>query len=369
MISRELRSFIARARAYQVYHDFEAREIDTKLLMASEFRLAKEAYAHEPGEAFRILTRAFQTQNLVHWRAYSPLLESWSRRKKQARSALLALWNDSSALEPRFRQFANSLETVGIRQTGAQLSITSVLLMALSPRKYPHVITSDFSKAFEMAGFPPLGRAQDAAERYSHALRFFDMLCALPPSSGLVVRHRLEARALTWCIGREVDPAEYAADPASEESLESAKDPETLRMIKMGSKGRVLTETEKRSLVLSRRGQGRFRDELLEHWGSCSVTGCRNSRLLRASHIKPWKLCTNRERLDSDNGLLLSPALDAALDCGLITFSDRGEIVISPLLSGSDRKHLGIREGMKLCRLGSGHRKYLRFHRANVYRK
>jgi putative restriction endonuclease len=39
--------------------------------------------------------------------------------------------------------------------------------------------------------------------------------------------------------------------------------------------------------------------------------------MLRASHIKPWSDCSNRERLDPLNGLLLVAHIDALFDNGL----------------------------------------------------
>jgi len=50
------------------------------------------------------------------------------------------------------------------------------------------------------------------------------------------------------------------------------------------------------------------------------VTGLAMSKLLRASHIKPWAACAaDAERLDVYNGLLLAPHLDALFDAGLIS--------------------------------------------------
>ena len=48
--------------------------------------------------------------------------------------------------------------------------------------------------------------------------------------------------------------------------------------------------------------------------------------LLIASHIKPWHVCDDKERLDKFNGLMLSPNIDALFDNGLITFDINGTI-------------------------------------------
>ena len=87
--------------------------------------------------------------------------------------------------------------------------------------------------------------------------------------------------------------------------------------------------TEKEALVKSRIGQGKFKKDLLVYWDSqCAVTGFSGEGLLRASHIKPWRDSNNTERLDKFNGLLLSPSYDAAFDCGYISFTNGGELLI-----------------------------------------
>jgi hypothetical protein len=90
------------------------------------------------------------------------------------------------------------------------------------------------------------------------------------------------------------------------------------------------TETEKAALVLARRGQGLFRNRVRAFEPQCRVTGVSSDRLLVASHIKPWKSSTNNERLDGNNGLFLSPHIDKLFDSGLISFSKRGAVYVSP---------------------------------------
>ena len=48
------------------------------------------------------------------------------------------------------------------------------------------------------------------------------------------------------------------------------------------------SDTEKESIVKSRSGQGKFRDNLLNYWSGCAVSGVTLPAFLRASHIKPW---------------------------------------------------------------------------------
>jgi len=129
----------------------------------------------------------------------------------------------------------------------------------------------------------------------------------------------------------------------------------------------MLTETEKKQIILARVGQGAFRKELIKHWGKCSATACSQIDILKASHIKPWSESSNAERLDVFNGLLLNPNLDTLFDKGYITFDDEGKILISPCVSDSDRKILNCSAEMKVT-LSPQHFKYLAWHREHLYR-
>ena len=83
--------------------------------------------------------------------------------------------------------------------------------------------------------------------------------------------------------------------------------------------------TERRGLVTSRVGQGPYRKDLLKKFDcKCAVTGCAEVEILIASHIVPWRDSTDEERLDPDNGILLSPIYDALFDKYLIIFQVTG---------------------------------------------
>jgi HNH endonuclease len=123
-----------------------------------------------------------------------------------------------------------------------------------------------------------------------------------------------------------------------------------------------MSKTEREALIQARVGQGAFRIELVKYWGSCAVTGVSEPSVLRASHIKPWRACDNRERLDPFNGLLLAAHIDALFDKGLITFEFDGLIRLSPLLAHEDVHLLGILPTLQLRRIDKEHKEYLRHH-------
>lgn len=131
-----------------------------------------------------------------------------------------------------------------------------------------------------------------------------------------------------------------------------------------------LDSTTKQQLILARHGQGLFRSRVSEIEKACRLTNVETPRLLIASHIKPWRVCSNAaERLDGANGLLLAPHVDRLFDRGLIGFSDHGEVIVSSRLDRLDLKRLGLLEA---CAKGCApfHPRqavYLSFHRDKIF--
>lgn len=129
-----------------------------------------------------------------------------------------------------------------------------------------------------------------------------------------------------------------------------------------------LTATEKEQIVKARVGQGAFREALLKFWnGRCCLTGCNVDPVLRASHIKPWRVSTNSERLDQYNGLLLTANIDALFDRGFITFGDDGSIIRSREISNQVLKLIGCDSDSKIA-IEPGHSPFLAYHRAEIFR-
>lgn len=135
--------------------------------------------------------------------------------------------------------------------------------------------------------------------------------------------------------------------------------------IKQVMTDKTLSETEKTILVNTRVGQGHFRSKLIQMWGGCAVTGYRNTQLLLASHIKPWRESSNEERLDRFNGLLLLANLDKAFDLGFISFDDHGKVLISSYLESPDV--IGLEEDMSF-NIMPDHKPYLRYHRGELFK-
>jgi len=123
------------------------------------------------------------------------------------------------------------------------------------------------------------------------------------------------------------------------------------------------TVTERSGLVVSRVGQGAYRKSVINRWeNQCAVTGFRDSRILIASHIHPWKDATPEERLDVNNGILLSPTYDALFDRHLITFENSGKIILSDSVETEEYAKVGVLGTERIAKLNSDNKGYLERH-------
>ena len=121
--------------------------------------------------------------------------------------------------------------------------------------------------------------------------------------------------------------------------------------------------TERSGLVTSRVGQGYYRQQILDKWnGTCPVSGCTIKKILISSHIVSWSESNDDERLDVENGILLSPNIDSLFDKHLISFEDDGSILISDKLDSLNRESLNINDEIKIP-VSEGMKKYLKRHR------
>ncbi|MDQ2151115.1 HNH endonuclease [Alcaligenaceae bacterium C4P045] len=133
-------------------------------------------------------------------------------------------------------------------------------------------------------------------------------------------------------------------------------------------KDTTLVETQKQAIVLARRGQGLFKKRVMALEHACRITGVDREEHLRASHCKPWRDASNEERLDGENGLLLTPSMDHLFDRGFIGFDDNGQTIVSPVAHHESLARMGLdpQHPPMVGAFSGGQRKYLAFHRENV---
>jgi putative restriction endonuclease len=103
----------------------------------------------------------------------------------------------------------------------------------------------------------------------------------------------------------------------------------------------------------------------------CRITGVSNPEHLRASHCKPWRDSSNEERLDGENGLLLTPSIDHLFDRGFIGFEGSGRLLISPVAHKPSLEKMGVRvgESINVGAFAEGQRQYLDWHQPYLFLK
>jgi putative restriction endonuclease len=127
-------------------------------------------------------------------------------------------------------------------------------------------------------------------------------------------------------------------------------------------------ETDREAIIRARTGQGLFKERVSQIEVRCRITGVENPAHLIASHCKPWRDSSNEERLNGENGLLLTPNVDHLFDRGFIGFEDSGNLILSPVAHRPSLKRMGI-ETTGIVNVGSfttGQRAFLEFHRNAV---
>ena len=137
----------------------------------------------------------------------------------------------------------------------------------------------------------------------------------------------------------------------------------------------IAPATSAAALVKIRIGQQKFRTDVLAACGnSCGVLNIPFPALLRASHIKPWAVSNDNERLDPNNGIALSAHLDVLFDQGLISFQAGGLILISSKLPAAVAVVLGLINAVGTPNLtlapillSPGRVAFLNYHRTNVF--
>jgi putative restriction endonuclease len=175
------------------------------------------------------------------------------------------------------------------------------------------------------------------------------------------------AEVLMGLIGRELEPISLAArdvKPVPADDL----DVWDRRLEQQIVNDSTVRETDRLAIIRARSGQGLFKDRVSRIESRCRITGVENPVHLIASHCKPWRDSTNEERLDGENGLLLTPSIDHLFDRGFIGFENDGDLIISPVAHRPSLHRMGI-DTTRVVNVGaftSGQKQFLDFHRNSV---
>lgn len=175
------------------------------------------------------------------------------------------------------------------------------------------------------------------------------------------------AEVLIGLIGREVAPIALAARAVKPLPLDDL-DVWEGKLEQQLASDTTIPETERIAIIRARKGQGLFKERVGKIESRCRVTGVENPVHLVASHCKPWRDATNEERLDGENGLLLTPSIDHLFDRGFIGFEDNGILIVSPVADRPALQRMGI-DTANVLNVGgftSGQKQFLEFHRNAV---
>lgn len=129
-----------------------------------------------------------------------------------------------------------------------------------------------------------------------------------------------------------------------------------------------IESTEKEQLIKARKGQGKFRKNVEKIESGCRVSKVSLKNLLIASHIMPWKISSNSERLDGNNGLLLSPHIDKLFDQGWISFLANGDLICASEQIGKVLNQWGVSLPINVGSFSSKQNVYLGYHRYHVFK-
>jgi predicted restriction endonuclease len=131
-----------------------------------------------------------------------------------------------------------------------------------------------------------------------------------------------------------------------------------------------LLENNEETKVLSRarKGQGKYREDLLNMCPYCPITMVSDERILIASHIKPWAYSNDEEKLDPYNGFMFTPTFDYLFDRGFLTFTDDKRTKLSPFLSKMTYSKLNISDDKIFHHLPiDGRKDYMNYHRTEIF--
>jgi putative restriction endonuclease len=149
------------------------------------------------------------------------------------------------------------------------------------------------------------------------------------------------AEVLVGLIGQEVAPIALAANgmkPVPADDLDFWERKLEQELVNDSK----VPETERLAIIGARIGQGLFKERVSKIETRCRITGVENPVHLVASHCKPWRDSSNDERLNGENGLLLTPSIDHLFDRGFIGFEDNGKLIISPVAHRPSLQRMGI---------------------------
>lgn len=191
------------AGLFRSWDDFDVTERDYKLRPARALVDVRQAVLND--KDWRLpLERAFKSsgQNLVHWRVYDGFLK-WVRSAPDSVEAMKLLWADGPvSVSDRIEEFLGIVPATPdvVSGRGGRLSLAAFLLMGIDPLQFPPYRVWAFESGFRLLKYSFPDYSASAGEAYEHSLEFLDRIIAHCSSCGVILRDRLDAQSMVWCL-------------------------------------------------------------------------------------------------------------------------------------------------------------------------
>jgi 5-methylcytosine-specific restriction enzyme B len=187
--------------------DFDEEERTYKLELADGIRRTA-ATLTAGGDWVRELASHVRASdnNLLAWRVADDFQKWVATSTDEARSMLRRVWDESATIEERARAFDEAFPISVMSGSGSRASVISLLLLSTDHPPFRATVISDAYSKVEFDS-PP----QDtAADRYLHALDFFDRFLSEAEARGLGLRDRLDAQSAMWAALKNDIPADWS---------------------------------------------------------------------------------------------------------------------------------------------------------------
>ena len=324
---------------------YKVKISDTAKLILAEAELTRKdiGTGRIKDTTFRILNVC---QNLVYYQQIIYAKNKCEEHPTHAEKVLYEVYygeNEQEAFENAVKFF------------GKKYDLIAYLFFVKDRARFLPIRATEFDKRFELLGVKFKTAFQCSWDNYIEYIGIIkEIRSSLEEYLGFSV-HLIDAHSFVWMLSWIKDEEKIPTEIVETEIKFVATVP---------------VQKQKEQFCFARVGQSTFRKNVCIVWkNACSITDCKNTDFLIASHIKPWKDCKeNNEWVDPFNGLLLTPNLDKAFDKGYISFKENGEILISTRLNKETQTALGITDTMHLKQINQKTLKFLEYHRLNIFK-
>ena len=197
-------AFVGWARHFYEWRRFEAYERNYKLETAASLAATRQAFLAGDPNWPELLRKTPAKDNLLYWDDARKFEQFVAANPAEADRALRVLWADEGPSPPeRARAFRE------LYDGGPNGTLASYLLMAHGAERNPIYRSRPFGRAYRMTEYP---HPAPGAE-YEHAVAFLDEFIAQAAERGLIIKDRLDAQSLVWCVTvRGYDPDDMPPD-------------------------------------------------------------------------------------------------------------------------------------------------------------